>query len=74
MHKKINTYKTNIPKGVGIIPLIQMEYNLWKLDKMALKVPLDDPKNCELAKYWDSMTVHTWLQKNIWFEKVRKLF
>jgi len=51
-----------------------MEYNLWKLDKMALKVPLDDPKNCELAKYWDSMTVHTWLQKNIWFEKVRKLF
>lgn len=23
---------------------------------------------------WDSMTVHTWIEQNIWFVKVRKLF
>lgn len=51
-----------------------MQFALWKIDRMAQKVPLDDPKNCDQAKVWDSITVHTWLQNNIWFDKVRQLF
>ena len=38
--KNVSTYKTNIPLDVGILPLIHMQMNIWKLDKMANKLNL----------------------------------
>ena len=46
---------------------------MWKIDRMAKKVPLDNPRNCDQAKVWDSITVHTWIQNNISFMKSRQL-
>lgn len=51
-----------------------MQLAIWKINKMAKKVPLLDPKNCEMGNYWDSLTVQTWVEKNIWSEKVRLMF
>jgi monoamine oxidase len=51
-----------------------MQFAMWKVNRMAKKVPLLDPKNCEMASHWDSMTVQTWMEKNLWSEKVRLLF
>ena len=36
--KNVSSYKTDIPLDVGIIPLIHMQLNIWKLDKMANKL------------------------------------
>lgn len=51
-----------------------MQLTIWKINRMAKKVPLLDPKNCEMGNYWDSITVQTWMEKNIWSEKVRLMF
>lgn len=45
-----------------------------KLDKWAKTVPLDNPRNCPNAMEWDSMTAHTWIYQNVWFDKVRRIF
>lgn len=57
-----------------MLALIQMQVAIWKINRMAKKVPLLDPKNCEMGNYWDSITVQTWMEKNIWSEKVRLMF
>ncbi len=33
---------------------------------MAKKVPADNPSNCKLAAYWDSITIADWMRMNIW--------
>lgn len=57
-----------------MLALIQMQVAIWKINRMAKKVPLLDPKNCEMGNYWDSLTVQTWMEKNVWSEKVRLMF
>ena len=74
MRNKISSYKTDIPLNIGFISLIELQTLIWKIDSMAKKVPLDNPRNCDQAMYWDSITVHTWLQKNLWFRVVKELF
>ena len=69
-----STYKSNIPHNVNIFALLQMQFVIWKVNRMAKKVPLLDPRNCEMANYWDSITVQTWIESNLWSEKVRLLF
>lgn len=69
-----STYPTDIPNNVNIVGLIQMQYLLWKLNRMARTVPLKNPSLCKQAMYWDSITVYSWIHDNVWFEKVKKLF
>lgn len=60
--KELSVYKTNIPMNVGIIPLAQMQLNMWKIDRMAKTVPLENPRDCPNAVEWDSITIHSWIQ------------
>ena len=48
-----------------------MQWAIWKIDRMAKKVPSLDPKACELGYYWDSVTVKSWIDDNISFTKVK---
>lgn len=66
-------YRTSIPFNVGVIPLLNLQWAMWQIDRMAKKVPLDDPRSCPQAVAWDSITVHTWIMQNVWFESVKKL-
>jgi hypothetical protein len=38
---------------------------------MAKKVPTLNPKDCELGYQWDSITLQSWLDQNIWFNKLK---
>lgn len=55
------------------MPLIHLQLMMWKLDRLAKTVPLDVPRNCPNAFLWDSITLHTWIEQNIWFDKIKKL-
>lgn len=70
----MQSYKTNIPKDLGVVQLLHIRMMLWKLDKLAKTVPRDCPRNCPNAIEWDSMTAHSWIEENIWFDKVRRFF
>jgi len=39
-------YHSNIPNNVNIISLLQMQWCIWKVNRMAAKIPLSDPQNC----------------------------
>ena len=66
-------YMTDIPMNVGVLPLIELQTLIWKIDGMAKKVPADNPRNCEQAVYWDSITVHTWVENNVWFKVIKQM-
>jgi hypothetical protein len=38
LSNRVSTYRSNIPLDVGIIGLLHMQMNLWKLDRMANKL------------------------------------
>lgn len=40
LNRKVSTYRTNIPLNVGILPLIEMQTLIWKIDRMAKTVDL----------------------------------
>lgn len=69
--KEVSTYTSNIPTNVHVFALLQLQVAIWKINRMAKKVPLDEPQKCELAHYWDSMTVQSWVEKNISFTKLK---
>ena len=48
-----------------------MQLTIMKINRMARKVPTLNPRDCELGYYWDSMTLQSWIDKNIWFAKVK---
>lgn len=58
----VSTYRSNIPLNVGILPLIQMQINIWKLDRMASKLNAENPREGNpMAVLWDSLTVQAWI-------------
>lgn len=54
INKKVSSYKSNIPLDVGIIGLLHMQFNMWKIDRMAFKLDPIHPRNAQLAFSWDS--------------------
>jgi monoamine oxidase len=74
LNGNVSTYPSDIPNNINIIGLIQLQYVMWRINRMARTVPLKNPRNCPNGVYWDSITVYTWMHENIWFEKVKKLF
>jgi hypothetical protein len=41
---------------------------------MSKTVPLDHPRNCPYAIEWDSMTIHSWIDQNIPYAKIKQFF
>lgn len=70
---KISTYKGVIPK-INPISLIDLGLAINKINKLSKQIPLENPWTHPKAKEWDSMTMHTWMQKNIYTKKARHLF
>lgn len=54
LQTRISTYRTNIPLDVGIPGLIHMQFNMWKLDRMANKLDPCNPRASPLSFKWDS--------------------
>jgi hypothetical protein len=69
----ISSYTSNIPNNVNIIALLQMQLVIMKINRMASKVPILNPRDCELGYYWDSMTIQSWIDNNVSFTKVKAM-
>lgn len=72
-------YKGRNSRYAGTIPkmpahaLIELGITQARLDRMAAKVPLDEPWKAPRAKEWDSITLETWLRRNVRTSGARKL-
>ena len=65
------TYNSSIPNIGNYLALIEMQWALFKIDRMASKVPLQNPRDCPLGPKWDSMTAQTWVERNLRATKTR---
>lgn len=73
IQNRITGYQSNIPLNVGIPELLLLQFNLWKIDRMAQKLDPADPTSHELSRKWDSETVKSWADKNIYLAKAKIL-
>jgi monoamine oxidase len=61
---KVSTYTGTIPK-INPWTLIIAQLSIWKIDRLATKVPRDNPWNCPRAIEWDSMTAMDWARRHV---------
>lgn len=72
LNKTIRTYTGLIPK-MDVPSLINIDYVLKKLDRLARRVPLDKPWSVPEAKAWDSITLETFVRKNCYTSNCYKV-
>uniref|UniRef100_H3B1N0 Amine oxidase n=1 Tax=Latimeria chalumnae TaxID=7897 RepID=H3B1N0_LATCH len=70
-HAKISSYSSSIPT-LSLLALIDLQLLLWKVDKLRKMVPPENPNACPQALKFDSMTVETFKQNNLWTQKSAK--
>ena len=70
---KISTYKGTIPK-IDPISLIDLGIAIERINKLCKQIPLDAPWSHPKALEYDSMTLHTWMEKNMYTKKAKHLF
>jgi monoamine oxidase len=66
-------YTGTIPKGVGPLSLLNIGWALWRLDRLAREVSLEEPWTSPRAREWDGTTLQTWLDRNVWLSTARRL-
>lgn len=65
-------YRGTIPP-LGILGLIDLQLNIWKIDRLANQLPVLDPWNFEHAKAWDAVTVESFLQRTCWTASCKRV-
>ncbi|XP_033116806.1 probable flavin-containing monoamine oxidase A [Anneissia japonica] len=68
---KIRKFSSSLK--VSFVGLLDLGSVITKMNRMSKKVPHDDPCACKQAEEWDSMTVDTFLKKNMWTKDAREL-
>lgn len=72
-HQKISTYTGVIPK-IDPLSLIDLGLAISKINKLSQQIPIKNPWLHPKAKEYDSMTLATWMQRNIRMYKARHIF
>ena len=62
--KRLRRYKGAIPKLSPAV-LADIGQAQLRLDRMAKRVPLDEPWTARRAKSWDGQTVESWVRRNV---------
>lgn len=62
---KIRTYTSDIPSLASLTGLIQLQFFLWKVERMAARVPITDPYSSPYAAQLDGETVDTFMRKHM---------
>lgn len=70
---RVSTYGGDIP-SLPLLGLLDLQRTLWRVDAMAKQVPLEHPGDAPQAQLWDSMTVESWKQANVFTAGARALF
>lgn len=60
---RLRRYKSTIPK-IDPFSLLSLVYAMKRLNQMAKSIPLETPWEAPNAKYLDTTTLQTWVQKN----------
>ncbi|KAH9502345.1 hypothetical protein Btru_073507 [Bulinus truncatus] len=68
---RIRTYQSNIPK-LSLWSLIDLHFNMEKVDKYARELSTLDPFSHPKAAEWDSMTLATFMDKNVYTRGARE--
>jgi monoamine oxidase len=58
------TYRGKIP-ALPLLSLLDLQRNVWRLDRLSRRVPLDRPGEAPQATEWDALTLEEWKQKHI---------
>ena len=70
---KTSTYSGTIPR-IDPVSLIDLGLAIEKINKLCKQIPLDAPWTHPRAREYDSMTLHTWMEKNMFTKKAKHLF
>jgi monoamine oxidase len=73
MNGKIKNYKGLIPP-LPIPSLLSLDGAIKKITKLSKTINLQEPWKTPDAQRWDSMTLQTWMDKQMSFETAKKLF
>jgi monoamine oxidase len=73
LNDTLKSYKGLIPP-LPIGPLLSLDFAIKKLNKLAKNIDLEAPQNSEKAEKYDSMSLQTWMEKQMKFKKARELF
>lgn len=63
LNKTLRTYTGLIPK-MDVRSLINIDFVLKKLDRLAKSIPLDKPWSAANSKTWDSISLEAWVRKH----------
>jgi monoamine oxidase len=69
---KLRTFNGFMPK-IGLFSLVQLGLALGKLERLAKKVPLDDPMRAPEARALDAMTLAAYLDENVRTKRARDM-
>lgn len=70
LRKKVKTYRGLIPK-IDIPSLLNIDFTIKKLEKLAKQVDLETPWLVDQAEKWDSQTLATFLDREVKFSNAR---
>jgi monoamine oxidase len=73
MNGKTKHYKGIIPP-LPIPALLSLDFAIKKITKLSKTIDLEKPWASPNAALWDSMTLATWMQNQMWSKTARKLF
>lgn len=71
--EKIKHYKGLIPP-LPIGALLSLDFAIKKMNKLSKTINLENPWQSPQAKKWDSMTLQSWMDKQMKFSKAKTLF
>lgn len=58
------TYRGRVP-ALPLLSLLDLQRNVWRLDRLARRVPLDFPGAAPRAAEWDALTLEDWKRKHV---------
>jgi monoamine oxidase len=73
LNGKIKTYKGIIPP-LPIFTLLSLDAAIKKIKRLSKTINLQEPWNSPDAKKWDSMTLHTWMERQMSSATAREFF
>lgn len=72
LNAKLRSYTGLIPK-MDVLSLINIDYVLKKLERLARKVSLDSPWSHPSASQWDSISLEAFVRKHCWTRNCYKV-
>ena len=70
---RVRRFRNVVPPRMSPLHLIDFLQTQFRLDRMARRVPLDEPWAAERAQRWDGMTLESWLRGAMWTSGGRKI-